>query len=264
MHEWLGALREGQVVIDLGCHLGSFDVAVTKAMVVQIDLSVPPANRSNFVTADAARMPIADGSVDLVVANHSLEHFHELEFALREIGRVVKGGGALFVSVPDASTVTDKLYRWLGRGGGHVNQFYDPQGFAQLVESATGLKHFATRTLHSGLSFLNRKNSAHMPWRLIALGGGAEWMLQAVTFLFRKLDQALGTRFSVYGWAFYFGQPVPLQGPPWTNVCVRCGSASSAEWLEACCRVRRKLGLKYYDCPHCQTFNFFTPDKLES
>ena len=73
------------------------------------------------------------------------------------MGGVIRPGGALYVAVPDASTVTDKVYRWLGRGGGHVNAFVSAADVAERVERGTGLGLAATRTLCSSLSFLNRR-----------------------------------------------------------------------------------------------------------
>ena len=54
--------------------------------------------------------------------------------------------------MPDASTFCDKLYRWLSRGGGHVNAFTSSAELAATIERSTGLKHRATKTLHTSLS----------------------------------------------------------------------------------------------------------------
>jgi SAM-dependent methyltransferase len=76
-----------------------------------------------IVQGDALHLPFPDSTFTAVISNHSLEHFDHLEGALHEIGRVVRPQGALFVSVPDASTFCDRLYRWLAKGSGHVNAF---------------------------------------------------------------------------------------------------------------------------------------------
>jgi len=123
MHEILRNLPPGTLVLDLGCSRGSFAEASAPAVVVRVDLQ-PPSNRAlygGFVQADAAALPFRDRAFAGIIANHSLEHFEDLDGALREIGRVIAPNGGLFVAVPDASTVTDKLYRWLATGGGHVN-----------------------------------------------------------------------------------------------------------------------------------------------
>jgi len=93
-----------------------------------------------------------------VIANHSLEHFSSLEEALEEIGRVLDPVGALYIALPDASTLCDRLYRWLARGGGHVNRFLDEKSLIALVEKHTPLAHSGTRVLATSFSFLNRAN----------------------------------------------------------------------------------------------------------
>jgi len=183
-----------------------------------------------------------------VISNHSLEHFEDLEGALSEIGRVVKPDGALFVAVPDAATLTDRIYRWLGRGGGHVNRFTNAEELAHALESATGLRHRATRTLWSSLSFLNRHCAPRpLPRRLWLLGGGFEPVLRAYVRLSRRVDRIFGTRTGVYGWALYFGE---VQGTidttAWVNVCVRCGSGFPKACLE---------GARVYRCPECGARN---------
>jgi SAM-dependent methyltransferase len=205
-------------------------------------------------------LPFAADSVDLVVANHSLEHFEDLDGAVREIGRIVKCGGALFVSVPDASTLTDRIYRWLGRGGGHVNAIVDPIEFADYIQARTGLPWQATRVLYSGLSFLNRKNCARRQRKLWLAGGGFEFTLQAATYGFRLLDRIFGTRLSIYGWAFYFGGLPFAVEEPWTNVCVRCGAGAGSVWLEGSGAVQKFVLVPYYRCSACDAVNLFTRD----
>ena len=90
---------------------------------VRVDLDRQAPAPPNLVQADAARMPFPDHCFDLIISNHSLEHFGDLAGSLREIGRVVRPNGALYVAVPDATTLSDRFYRWLARGGGHVNAF---------------------------------------------------------------------------------------------------------------------------------------------
>lgn len=260
MNEYLAQLIRGKVVLDLGCRTGSFDAGLTDATVFRLDLAIPQRHVANFIAANAANLPFADNSVDLVVANHSLEHVIELDAVLLEIGRVIKPEVSLFVSVPDASTITDKLYRWLGRGGGHVNAIIDSIDFGALLASKTGLKLRSTKLLHSGFSFMNRKNCVRPPRRLVLLGGGFEWTLQILSYLSRVLDRVIGTRLSVYGWAFYFGNTPTETQIPWTNVCVRCGSAESSQALESHGKLSTCFLLRCYHCGRCETLNFFTPD----
>jgi SAM-dependent methyltransferase len=266
VHEILRSLPLGSRLLDLGCASGSFSPEATLADVVRVDRDVPSAlaKDAKFVQADAASLPFEECTFDAVVSNHSLEHFADLEGALREVGRVIRPGASLFVAVPDASTLTDRLYRWLARGGGHVNAFTSPGETVALIERATGLPHVGTRTLCSSLSFLNRRNSPRpAPRRLLLVGAGYEWSLCLYVWISRRIDALLKTRLSIYGWAFYFGNIVgPVDAETWKNVCVRCGSGMSPVRLQEQPKIRRGvLGVRIYRCPQCGARNPFTQDE---
>ena len=263
MHEILRHLAQGATVLDLGCASGSFDSHGQSFKVVRVDLERHAGSLPNFAQADAAKLPFPAHYFEAVVSNHSLEHFDNLPACLEEIGRVVKASGALYVAVPDASTVSDRLYRWLARGGGHVNPFRSAQELASRIERATGLKHIATRMLYTSLSCLNRRNrKTRAPRRLLLIGGGTETSLRLLSYLFRLSDRFLRTRMGVYGWALYFGNiETPVDCRTWSNVCVYCGSGHPSDWLREGRHVRRRLLFSTYRCPTCETTNLFTDDK---
>lgn len=263
MHEILRELQAGSRVLDLGCAGGSFASSVTLARIVRVDRDAHNAQACGaaFVRADARELPFPDQSFAAVIANHSLEHFNDLDRALSEIRRVVRPGGSLFVAVPDASTLTDKLYRWLAQGGGHVNPFTSAQEAVIVIERATGLPHVATRLLYSSLSFLNRRNAPRpRPRRLLLLGAGFEWSLFIYAWLSRRVDRLLRTRSSIYGWAFYFGAiGQPVDTAAWVNVCIRCGSGCPASTLKATNLVRLGL-IRTFRCAQCNAINPFAKD----
>jgi len=264
MNELLDTLRPGAAILDIGSGPGSFDAEGSPFAVVRTDLERQPRGTPNFVQADAARLPFADHCFDLIVSNHSLEHFDDLTGALREIGRTVKHNGALYVAVPDATTISDRLYRWLARGGGHVNPFSSAGDLAGWIARATGLRHVATRTLCTSLACLNRRNRrAPAPRRLLLLGGGTQASLLLITYMLRLADRFLGTRASVYGWALFFGNVnANVDRTAWTNVCVRCGAGHPSPWLLREGEVKRGLRVvPNYRCPQCGTVNFFTDDR---
>jgi SAM-dependent methyltransferase len=265
LQEFFRQLSPRARVLDLGAQEGSFDATHCPAHVVRIDLEAPgrPAG-GDFARADAAALPFAGGAFELVISNHSLEHFDRLDAALGEVRRVLAPGGTFYVAVPDASTITDRIYRWLARGGGHLNAFTSLDQVAALIERHTGLRLQSSRVLCTSLSFLNRHNSpVPRPRRLLLLGNGYEPVIRWLTFLFRIADRWLGTRWSVYGWRAVFrsgnGSPPPCE-PPWTNVCVRCGSGHPAATLQARALVTGRM-LRRFACPDCGASNYYTDDR---
>lgn len=247
-------------MLDLGCATGSFQENSTDATIVGLDLYFP-AERSTshpVVQANASMLPFCDGSFAAVISNHSLEHFNDVDSVLKEIGRVLSRDGALFIAVPDSSTFTDRLYRRIAKGGGHVNAFTSESELVARVELITGLPPIATRLLYSSLSFLNRRNSPlPRPRSLTFLGGGREWTLFLYAWISRRLDRWLNTRLSVYGWALYFGRVgEPVSTEPRINVCIRCGSGSPVSLLTGKIQLHSVLRfLQVYRCPNCNAIN---------
>jgi DNA-directed RNA polymerase subunit RPC12/RpoP len=94
------------------------------------------------------------------------------------------------------------------------------------------------------------------------MGGGTQTSLLLASYLLRLLDRWLGTRSTVYGWAFYFGNvdSRSIDQRAWTNVCVRCGAGHRSDWLRERKLVQRLAGLQSYRCPYCETRNMFTED----
>jgi ubiquinone/menaquinone biosynthesis C-methylase UbiE len=273
MYEILSRLRPGSLVLDLGSGAGSFATSAPLT-VIRADLELPrspvgqtrvgPMSRgtSNFIRCSAAGLPFRNQSFHAVICNHSLEHFEDLENSIREIVRVLAPHGYLYIAVPDASTITDRLYRWLARGGGHVNAFSDVRTIPRLIAAAAGPSHAGTRLLCTSLSFLNRRNlTSRPPRKALLVGYGNENVLRFLTLGLKHLDRFFHTRTCIYGWAYYFGDFPDLDCAISSNVCVKCGSAHPSSWLEQTGRVTRRLSLAAYSCPSCETWNFFTEDR---
>ncbi len=258
MNEILSALMPSDLVLDLGSRSGSFPVAATQARVLRFDLDFGP--DPYFVQGDARLMPFRDFSFDAIIANHSLEHVEGLKSCLGEIRRVLKSDGRLYVAVPDASTFSDRLYRWLAHGGGHVNAIVDSHRFAELLKSETGLQVSAVRLLYTSFAFVNVNGPVKWSRRVWLIGGGHEWVLRAACYWARRCDAWLGTRWSVYGWAFYLGEIASIDEVPATNVCIRCGAAHVSEWLKAIGPIKSNWLWRTYKCPECQAENAFTDD----
>jgi SAM-dependent methyltransferase len=246
MYEILDHLPDRALVLDIGCGEGSFPAEGYKFRTVRVDLNPPHTGGACFIQADATRLPFRSRSFNAIVLNHSIEHFAVLKPALQEIGRVVKRDGAIFAAVPDARTFTDRLYRKVMRNrGGHVNLFGSRAELEKMLAWYFGLPHVATRTLHSGLTFLNRKilRRDRTIRAQARFGGLSEPLLALVNAGLRLADRSFGMRLSVYGWAMYFGTvPEAVDPDPMINVCVRCGDG-------------RPYIARWYKCPGCGARN---------
>jgi ubiquinone/menaquinone biosynthesis C-methylase UbiE len=60
-------------------------------------------SRPEFVTADLARLPFADGSFDCITCGYVLEHLPDPQPGLAEIARVLARGGRLFLLTTEDS-----------------------------------------------------------------------------------------------------------------------------------------------------------------
>jgi SAM-dependent methyltransferase len=98
----------GRLTLDIGCGEGRLgrDLAARGHRVIGIDPSpkVIAAARElspelEFVEADAADLPLADGAVDLAIAFMSLQDIDDMRGAVREAARVLELGGRFVVAV---------------------------------------------------------------------------------------------------------------------------------------------------------------------
>ncbi|MBI4550156.1 MAG: class I SAM-dependent methyltransferase [Candidatus Omnitrophica bacterium] len=104
-----GVLRPGVKCLELGCGTGLFSqgLAPSGAEITAIDISpdllvkararVPSVR---FLERDACRTGFEDASFDAVVGSSILHHL-ELDLSLREIHRVLKGGGEIRFTEPN-------------------------------------------------------------------------------------------------------------------------------------------------------------------
>ena len=123
----IGVLPPGTRVLDLGCGNGYIARRLARlgARVVGIDSSPELIERARtrqasepldvaYHLADAARLPfVADGSIDLAVANMSLIDIEDASGAIRETARVVVPGGRFVFSISHPCFDVDTRSDWL-------------------------------------------------------------------------------------------------------------------------------------------------------
>ncbi|MFQ5510965.1 MAG: class I SAM-dependent methyltransferase [Candidatus Krumholzibacteriia bacterium] len=120
----------GKRVLDIGCGLGGKTAAYGEggvAGIVGVDLSIdniaasqrfmrrePRGFRWGLLAGDAAQLPFGDRAFDTVVANDAMEHFAEPEAALREMTRITRDGGAVWLFfTPHFSPLGSHLYDYI-------------------------------------------------------------------------------------------------------------------------------------------------------
>jgi len=112
-----------------------------------------------------------DGSFDLVLMNHVIEHVHHPLATLREIRRVLRVGGTLAVTTPNAGSWGHRHFgpNWLGLHPPQHLQIFTGNGLATLARRAGFLESAVSSTLRT--TPFNFVQSS-----LIGRAGRADWL----------------------------------------------------------------------------------------
>ncbi len=95
----------------LGPYLGEAERVLGLMPAVQGVLHWPPEGPNLTALVEEADLPLADMSVDRVILVHALEHAEQLRPLLREIWRVMAGGGRLLIVAPNRRGLWARLDR---------------------------------------------------------------------------------------------------------------------------------------------------------
>jgi SAM-dependent methyltransferase len=93
----------GKRVLDVACGAG-FGQDMLRAAggcVVGVDLDYRPLRGGDQVQADAARLPLADASIDVVATFETIEHVPDARALVHELRRVLRPAGVLVLSTPN-------------------------------------------------------------------------------------------------------------------------------------------------------------------
>ena len=142
-------VRAGQILLDVGCGKGCFCISANNrgVQVVGVDFSEVALDYAKslkqnieFILADAHFLPCKDQFFDYVVCLGSLEHFSDKEKVLKEISRVLKPDGQVFMFLPN-SYFLGHIYMVLKTGKppdeagqGFSEDFNTSKGWKNLLE----------------------------------------------------------------------------------------------------------------------------------
>lgn len=138
--------RPGMRVLDLG----GFDGFILSSLARDVDLrgvvfdadtsgaASAMARGFGFASGDATALPVADASMDMVLCMDLIEHVENDAAVLSEAGRVLKPGGILFLSTPDADreTVPGVDMEEVHNSWGHVRPGYRPADLLEMLGSS--------------------------------------------------------------------------------------------------------------------------------
>lgn len=110
------ATRPGAVLVDVGCgagllapHLAGKGYQHVGVDLLASALAQAAARGVRPVIGDAAALPLATGSADVVVAGELLEHVTDLDATVGELCRVLRPGGRLIVDTLNATAISKLL-----------------------------------------------------------------------------------------------------------------------------------------------------------
>ena len=93
---------------------------------------------STLETASAQELPYADGSFNVVIIKHIVEHLPDPAKALKEIGRVTEPGGTLILATPNLGSLLKpwKGDKWIGYQDPTHISLKQPEEWLNLIRAA--------------------------------------------------------------------------------------------------------------------------------
>jgi malonyl-CoA O-methyltransferase len=214
------------VVLDLGAGTGRAAAALRrrypKALTLALDLALGmlraaprswPWRRFERVCADAAALPLAAGSVDLIYSNLMLQWSDHLGAVFAELKRVLRPGGLLLFSTLGPSTLHELRAAWAEADGAeHVSHFAGlhalgsglmQAGLSEPVMDVEEHRRYYpdARALMAELKQIGATNA--LATRARALTGRARWQRMLDAYERQREPRGVPATFEViYGTAF--------------------------------------------------------------
>lgn len=149
----LKGLNKNAKILEAGCGFGQwvFWMAEQGYQTIGIDLA-PKAIRTaknyanknkikncEFIEGDVRKLPIKDDYFDIIFSFGLIEHFHKPEVILKELKRVLKPGGKIFLSVPNLysfHTLTRIVLKITGKWNLGYERSYNKKSLNKLFKKS--------------------------------------------------------------------------------------------------------------------------------
>ena len=145
-------LDEADAFLDVGCGTGwaveylygkkggsgtFHGIDIARGMIERAERLRTKAENVRFAVADAADIPLEDGSIDVLICTNSFHHYPEPEKAVREFVRILRPGGRFYVLDVTADDVFLRAVNAVvrKREAAHVN-FYSSREFQRMIAAA--------------------------------------------------------------------------------------------------------------------------------
>ena len=134
---YLGIKPTGDLVLEVGAADGQLLRRLGAPRSVALDPTPEGVGVVPFVRGDGTAAPFGSQVFDVVFAFDVLEHLSDDATMMRELARILKPGGTLWISVPSRNytAVPPFLTGFLHRRWGHVRPGYGPQDLLDLMPS---------------------------------------------------------------------------------------------------------------------------------
>lgn len=178
-------LRPGERVLDVACGTGTIARLAAErvgsggsvsgldvnAGMLGVARSLPSAISINWYETAAESVPLPDDSFDVIFCGLGLQFFTDKSAALREMQRVLKPGGRVYISTPIPSALFDLFDRAIAR---HVSE--EASAFVHAVFSLNDPREMEALLGDAGLSAITTRTHS----RSLQLPPAREFMWQYV------------------------------------------------------------------------------------
>lgn len=111
--------------LDIGCGIGRHLLVLKNNQISNVigldivyklvEIGQRELNLNNLLVANALSLPLPGSSIDRVLMYNVIEHCSQPEKVFSEVYRILAWDGRLYMDVPNAHSMGDRLFRWGGK-----------------------------------------------------------------------------------------------------------------------------------------------------